>query len=141
MTFLADQYTGPKGCWVEFFGRPASAHKAIALLALEHDARVSVSSRGGSTVRCGSSCTITSRSTRGKQRLPGHGPRIDAVVHREARRPHPPFARSVLVASPALERHAGKEAGKTLGGVSAAKGDDPVGDFAAHQTGAGMGSF
>ncbi len=43
MTFLADQYAGPKGCWVEFFGRPASAHKAIALLALEHEARVSVS--------------------------------------------------------------------------------------------------
>jgi Kdo2-lipid IVA lauroyltransferase/acyltransferase len=43
MTFLADQYAGPKGCWVEFFGRPASAHKAIALLALEHNARMSVS--------------------------------------------------------------------------------------------------
>lgn len=36
MAFLADQYAGTKGCWVEFFGRPASAHKAIALLALEH---------------------------------------------------------------------------------------------------------
>jgi Kdo2-lipid IVA lauroyltransferase/acyltransferase len=43
MTFLADQYAGPKGCWVEFFGRPASAHKAIALLALDNDAPVSVS--------------------------------------------------------------------------------------------------
>lgn len=42
MTFLADQYAGTKGCWVEFFGRPASAHKAIALFALEHDAVVSV---------------------------------------------------------------------------------------------------
>jgi len=42
MTFLADQYAGPKGCWVEFFGRPASAHKAIALLALDNAARVSV---------------------------------------------------------------------------------------------------
>ena len=42
MTFLADQYAGPKGCWVEFFGRPASAHKAIALLALENNARMSV---------------------------------------------------------------------------------------------------
>jgi KDO2-lipid IV(A) lauroyltransferase len=40
MTFLADQYAGPKGCWVEFFGQPASAHKAIALLALEHQAPV-----------------------------------------------------------------------------------------------------
>lgn len=43
MTLLADQYAGPRGCWVEFFGRPASAHKAIALLALDNNARVSVS--------------------------------------------------------------------------------------------------
>ena len=42
MAFLADQYAGEKGCWVEFFGRPASAHKAISLLALEHDAPVAV---------------------------------------------------------------------------------------------------
>ena len=42
MAFLADQYAGEKGCWVEFFGRPASAYKAIALLALEHDAPVAV---------------------------------------------------------------------------------------------------
>ena len=42
MTFLADQYAGSKGCWVKLFGRPASAHKAIALLALEHNALVSV---------------------------------------------------------------------------------------------------
>jgi Kdo2-lipid IVA lauroyltransferase/acyltransferase len=44
MSFLADQYAGPKGCWVEFFGRPASAHKAIALLSLEHDAPIMVCS-------------------------------------------------------------------------------------------------
>lgn len=44
MTFLADQYAGTKGCWVDFFGRPASAHKAIALFALDHDARVVVGS-------------------------------------------------------------------------------------------------
>ena len=43
MTFLADQYAGPKGCWVEFFGRQASAHKAIALLAFEYQAPVIVS--------------------------------------------------------------------------------------------------
>jgi Kdo2-lipid IVA lauroyltransferase/acyltransferase len=44
MTFLADQYAGPKGCWVDFFGRPASAHKAIALLALDNDAPMAVCS-------------------------------------------------------------------------------------------------
>ena len=42
MTFLADQYAGSKGCWVEFFGRPASVHKAIALFALGHDAPLAV---------------------------------------------------------------------------------------------------
>jgi len=53
LTFLADQYAGAKGCWIEFFGRPASAHKAIALLALEHDAVVAVcaSSRRGQPMR------------------------------------------------------------------------------------------
>jgi Kdo2-lipid IVA lauroyltransferase/acyltransferase len=42
MAFLADQYAGRKGCWVEFFGRPASAHKAISLLALENDCAIVV---------------------------------------------------------------------------------------------------
>jgi len=44
MTLLADQYAGRKGCWVEFFGRPASAHKAIALLAMENDCPIVVTS-------------------------------------------------------------------------------------------------
>ncbi|MBI2823928.1 MAG: lysophospholipid acyltransferase family protein [Planctomycetia bacterium] len=38
MGFLADQYAGSKGCWVDFFGRPVSAHKAIALFSLTHEA-------------------------------------------------------------------------------------------------------
>lgn len=42
MTFLADQYAGSRGCWVEFFGRPASVHKAIALFALGNDAPLAV---------------------------------------------------------------------------------------------------
>ena len=31
---LGDQHAGPKGCWVDFLGRPASCHKAVALLTL-----------------------------------------------------------------------------------------------------------
>ena len=44
MTFLADQYAGSKGCWVEFFGRPASVHKAIALFSLDNQAHLMVGS-------------------------------------------------------------------------------------------------
>lgn len=33
---LADQDAGPRGLFVDYFGKPASTHKAIALLALEH---------------------------------------------------------------------------------------------------------
>lgn len=31
---LGDQSAGPKGCWIDFFGKPASYHKAIALFPL-----------------------------------------------------------------------------------------------------------
>lgn len=36
LSMLADQDAGPRGLFVDFFGRPASTHKAIALLAIEH---------------------------------------------------------------------------------------------------------
>lgn len=42
LSFLADQDAGQRGLFVDFFGRPASTHKAIALLAIEHDAPVVV---------------------------------------------------------------------------------------------------
>jgi KDO2-lipid IV(A) lauroyltransferase len=37
-SLLGDQHGGKKGCWVEFLGRPASCHKAIALFPLLHGA-------------------------------------------------------------------------------------------------------
>jgi KDO2-lipid IV(A) lauroyltransferase len=42
LTTLADQDAGQRGLFVEFFGRPASTHKAIALLALEHGVTLAV---------------------------------------------------------------------------------------------------
>ncbi len=44
MALLGDQHAGPKGCWVDFFGRPASTHKAIGLLSLGNDAPMAVCS-------------------------------------------------------------------------------------------------
>ena len=40
--FLADQHAGRSGLWVDFLGRPASTHKAIALLALRMNAPILV---------------------------------------------------------------------------------------------------
>jgi KDO2-lipid IV(A) lauroyltransferase len=42
LSMLADQDAGPRGMFVEFFGRAASTHKAISLLAIEHQAPVVV---------------------------------------------------------------------------------------------------
>jgi KDO2-lipid IV(A) lauroyltransferase len=34
LALLGDQFGGETGCWIEFFGRPASYHKAIALFSM-----------------------------------------------------------------------------------------------------------
>ena len=34
LALLGDQAAGPKGCWVDFLGRPASCHKGVALFTL-----------------------------------------------------------------------------------------------------------
>lgn len=38
LSILADQHAGPKGCWVNFCGVPASSHKALALFSLTGNA-------------------------------------------------------------------------------------------------------
>lgn len=44
LSLLADQYGGPKGCWVEFLGQLASCHKALALFTLANGAPMLVCS-------------------------------------------------------------------------------------------------
>ncbi|MCE9629837.1 MAG: lysophospholipid acyltransferase family protein [Planctomycetia bacterium] len=39
---LGDQAAGPRGCWVNFFGKPASVHKAIGVFSLSASAPVLV---------------------------------------------------------------------------------------------------
>jgi Kdo2-lipid IVA lauroyltransferase/acyltransferase len=43
LTLLGDQAAGDKACWVNFFGRPASTHKAVALFSLGNEAPTMVS--------------------------------------------------------------------------------------------------
>ncbi len=52
---LADQDAGQRGLFVDFFGRPASTHKAVALLAMEHNVPMIVAATpylGGKYVIC-----------------------------------------------------------------------------------------
>jgi KDO2-lipid IV(A) lauroyltransferase len=43
LTLLGDQHAGTKGCWIDFLGRPAACHKAIALFTLSGNAPMMVS--------------------------------------------------------------------------------------------------
>jgi KDO2-lipid IV(A) lauroyltransferase len=43
LTLLGDQAAGKKACWVDFFGRPASTHKAVAAFSLANGAPTMVS--------------------------------------------------------------------------------------------------
>jgi Kdo2-lipid IVA lauroyltransferase/acyltransferase len=43
LTLLGDQAAGEKACWVDFFGRPASTHKAVAAFSLVNQAPTMVS--------------------------------------------------------------------------------------------------
>ncbi len=43
LALLGDQHAGRRACWVDFFGRPASTHKAIALFCLTAGAPLVVS--------------------------------------------------------------------------------------------------
>jgi KDO2-lipid IV(A) lauroyltransferase len=38
LALLGDQHAGKAGCWVDFFGKPASTHKAVALFTLGAEA-------------------------------------------------------------------------------------------------------
>ncbi len=54
LTLLGDQFAGYRGCWVDFFGKPASTHKAVSLFTLSYKAPtvvVGVQRRGDHALR------------------------------------------------------------------------------------------
>ena len=52
LTLLGDQAAGEKACWVNFFGRPASTHKAVAAFSLATTHRRWSATPAGSASRC-----------------------------------------------------------------------------------------
>ncbi len=59
LAILGDHFGGRKGCWVEFFGRPASCHKSIALFSLANKAPLAVvyARRSGGPLQFEFKCT------------------------------------------------------------------------------------
>lgn len=116
---IGDQYAGRKGCWVEFFGRPASAHKAIALLSLENDCPLVVCScrRLGRPMRHSMEVhavfdprtappemrtvpAVTQWFTREFEKMIRLAPEQYWWMHRRWRDPRPPRRRSAAPAAP-----------------------------------------
>ncbi len=114
LSFLADQDAGERGMFVDFFGRPASTHKAIAILALEHQAPVVVgyARRIGPGFRYEVGCTeliepseLTGTAARRADPHP--------ALHHRPRNDHPPRPRPVPLAPPPLEAPAEAEESQT----------------------------
>ena len=108
LSFLADQDAGQRGLFVDFFGRPASTHKAIALLAIEHQAPVVVgyARRIGPGFRYEVGCElIEPEEWTGTRRRPAAHP----ALHDGPREHHPPRPRAVPLAASPLEAPAESE--------------------------------
>ena len=63
MVLLGDQSAGPKGVWVQFFGRPASCHKAVALFSLVNRAPMMLASCAARNGQCTSASASPRYST------------------------------------------------------------------------------
>ena len=114
LSFLADQDAGQRGMYVEFFGRPASTHKAIALLAIEHNAPVVVgyARRVGPGFRYEVGCDSiiephewTGTADDAKTPHP--------ALHHRPRNHHPPRSRTIPLAPSPLETSAEADGSET----------------------------
>jgi KDO2-lipid IV(A) lauroyltransferase len=75
---LADQDAGPRGVFVEFFGRQASAHKAVALMAMEFDALMIVTG----TPRVGNRYELIAEDVIDPRTYANRGDAVKAITQR-----------------------------------------------------------
>ena len=75
---LADQDAGPRGVFVEFFGRPASAHKAVALMAMEFNALMVVTG----TPRVGNRYELVGEEVIDPSEYANRGDAVKAITQR-----------------------------------------------------------
>jgi len=109
LCFVADQHAGSKGIWVDFFGRPASTYKSIALLAMQMNCPIAVGGawRLGNRFKFRTSIvdvidpqdyaddkdavrSITVRYTKALEKLILNAPQQYLWMHRRWREPPPP---------------------------------------------------
>ena len=116
MTFLADQYAGPKGCWVNFSAGPPPPTRQSRCWrwTITRECRFAPRSVSGRPMRF-ELCNYAMIDPQDGRQFGGHGPRTDAMVHDAAGGTHPACARPILVAAPPLERHAREEAAEESG--------------------------
>src|SRR5436190_11741687 len=75
---LADQDAGSRGVFVEFFGRPASTHKAVALMAMEFNALMVVTG----TPRVGTRSELVREVVIDPSVYANHGDAVKAITQR-----------------------------------------------------------
>lgn len=124
LCFLADQHAGKRGVWVDFFGRPASTYKSIALLSLQMNCPIVVGGawRLGNRFRFRGEINdvidpqdyqddkeavrnITERYTRSLERLIRNAPDQYLWMHRRWREPPPPRKKKKKKPEAVVERN------------------------------------
>ena len=121
LALLGDQSAGEKACWVEFFGRPASTHKAVSLFTLTYQAPtivLGVRRNGGPLHYEGvlAGCVGSAR----RRLCLRHYHRYDQVVYRPPGRTDPLRPRAILVGPSTMERGATCSLSQTVGQTIAA---------------------
>ena len=105
LTLLGDQAAGQRQCWVNFFGKPASTHKAVSVFSLGNKAptMVSYARRVGKPLHYEvgpvAICDPADPDFEYRQRAAAR-----PVVHRSLGKTRSRVARPILVAPPPLER-------------------------------------